>query len=349
MNKYIKFLVVIIVAVNIFACKDEADIPSIPNIHTVTLDNHILNLSVEDEVVIKPSFNSVSTFQKEFKWESSVSDIVSFQVNPTTLECNIVALKLGQTTMRLVSNDGTVSDTCQIIIDKEPFVLKNPLLINFGSLVSGNIEWNYLTNYQQGSSLFDMLDSQKNNTPVDFQILKSFSWFENDDYIKESYLLPEEYGSILIPNVVTKSAFKGDTKDTEVYLELSALRTKQKYNIGFFSCKPTWDDVCSTKITIEGEDPQNCTILTKCAPGKNGETGASVLVGTALPGGTPAEQNTTIRVGMVKNISPDANGSIKIKISGGEGGNQPNGIFWLNCLWISPVESSLSTSKKFGL
>lgn len=339
MNRnYITLLSGFLMLIGVFSCKDEANIPVPPDIHTIVLNNHSLNLSVEDEAVIKPSFNSVSTYRKGFKWETSSPDVVSFQVDSITFDCHVLALQLGQTTMRLVSEDGTVSDTCLVVVDREPFILKHPLLINFGPNVPGEAVWNYQLNYQKGSSLFDMFDAEKNDTPVDFQILKSFSWYEDDVNLHDSYQLSSEYGSLFIPNEVAKTAFKGDTKDTEVEIELSSLRIKQKYNIGFLSCKPTWDDVCSTRFTVEGDNSQTCTILTKLSASNAGETGAIVPTGTTLPNGTPVEQNTTIRVGMLKNVSPDTNGSIKLKISSGEGGNQPSGVFWVSCLWIWPAD-----------
>ena len=132
------------------------------------------------------------------------------------------------------------------------------------------------------------------------------------------------------------SAFKNDRKaDTGVF-EISGLSYKQSYHLAFFASKRFWGDVCSAKITAAGDNRATITLLTKKTSSDPGDTGAAVPKGTAI-GGTPAEDNTFIRYGKMK-ITPDGSGKIIITVTGGEGGNQPDGTSFINAILISPVE-----------
>ena len=312
-------------------CNDEAAIPTPPDIHTVKLSSHYFATAVDEELSITPRFNNPETFAKGFSWTNSDSTVASIAVDPQTLVCKVTTLKVGTTVLRITSEDGSLKDSCIVDVNRQSYMLKAPVYINlFGN---ADAPWNNIGSYSEGAGLNEMKDINGNPTWVNIKITNAFNWGENDGDPEETI---EDGRPITLPNAVSGSAFKNDRKaDTGVF-EISGLSYKQSYHLAFFASKRFWGDVCSAKITAAGDNRATITLLTKKTSSDPGDTGAAVPKGTAI-GGTPAEDNTFIRYGKIK-ITPDGSGKIIITVTGGEGGNQPDGTSFINAILISPIE-----------
>lgn len=313
------------------SCNDEATIPTPPNIQIVKLSSHYFVTAVDDELTITPRFNTPETFAKGFSWTNSDSTVASTIIDPLTLTCKVTSLKLGTTILRITSDDGTLTDSCIVEVNKDSYILKAPVFVNLYG--SADKPWNNLASYSLGSNLTEMKDINGNPTWVNIEVTDAFNWGEGDS--DPAYTI-EDGATLTLPNSVSGSAFKNDHKTDKGVFEITGLSYKQSYNLAFFTSKSGWGDVCSAKITAEGNNQSTITLLTKKAPTEVGETGAVVPKG-ASTGGTPAEDNTFIRYGKME-VTPDGSGKITITVTGGEGGCQPDGINFINAILISPIE-----------
>lgn len=313
------------------SCNDEATIPTPPDIQTVKLSSHYFVTAVDDELTITPRFNTQETFAKGFSWTNSDPTIVSTTIDPLTLTCKVTTLKVGTTILRITSDDGTLSDSCIVEVNKDSYTLKAPVFINLYG--SADKPWNNLANYSLGSNLTEMKDINGNPTWVNIKVTDAFNWGEGDGDPDETIA---DGTSVTLPNAVSGSAFKNDKKADKGVFKITGLSYKQSYYLAFYTSKRYWGDVCSVKITAEGNNQSTITLLTKKTSSDLGDTGAAVAKGTSI-GGTPAEDNTFIRYGKMK-VTPDGAGKITLTVTGGEGGNQPDGVSFINAILISPIE-----------
>lgn len=333
LKKYILLAFVWIVGFS--SCSDMADIPEVPNIHSVSIDKSSVSLMVEDAVVLVPKFNSVKTYQMGYKWTVSNPEVASVEYNETDYTCSVVALKLGETEVKIESLDGAVSATCEVVVDREPFILKNPIYMNFG--YNAPAPWNNLTDRINGVAFNRLKDAIGERTEVNLQLQSTFDWItqDNNDIVTD---IPLSYLTIPVPVDVSFWAFQGLNWDEHNMMEFSGLRSKQKYDITFFATKASWGDVCSVRLKVKGDGEQHTlTLLTKKTNTDIGTSGEAIPEGRNIGAGGPAEKNTTIRVGKVSGIYPTKQGTLSVDITSGAGGSQPTGIYFINAMWITPA------------
>ncbi|MDR3183925.1 MAG: BACON domain-containing protein [Prevotellaceae bacterium] len=218
-------------------------------------------------------------------------------------------------------------------------ILANPLYINFYRETASK-PWNNLPEYALGSTCNNMLDAEDIETEISIVVTDAFDWGDAD--ADQAYTLPVAYLPLTgVPEQVSKHVFRNEPNragsNATGVLKLTGLRPSQEYRVSFFCAKNAWGDVCATKLTVVGKTEHTMTLLTKRNSSNIGETGEIVPVGTTVTGGTPAEANTTIRVGRVDEMYPDETGSIVVTVTKGNGGNQPTGIHFLSAMWIDPL------------
>ena len=317
------------------SCSDVADIPEVPNIHSVSIDKSSVSLMVEDIVELVPKFNSVTTYQKGYKWTISDPEVVSVEYNETDYTCSVLALKLGEAEVKFESLDGTVSATCAIVVDREPFILKNPIYMNFGH--NAPAPWNNVSDRVNGVTFNRLKDATGERTEVNLQLQSTFDWIAEDGWGPVTDI-PQSYLTIPLPTEVSYWGFQGLNWDEHNMLEFTGLRSKQKYDVTFFATKAAWGDVCSVRLKVKGEGEQHVlTLLTKKTNDDPGVSGEPIPEGRNIGAGGPAEKNTTIRVGKVSGIYPTKQGTLAVDITSGAGGSQPSGIYFISGMWITPA------------
>lgn len=316
------------------SCSDVADIPEVPNINSVSIDKYSLSLMVEDIVALTPKFNSVTTYQKGYKWTASDPKVISIEYNETDYACSVIALKLGKTEVKIESLDGTVSASCMVVVDREPFMLKHPIYMNFG--YNALAPWNNLTDRISGVAFNRLKDATGERTEVNLTLKSTFDWIDND-FWGEITDIPQSYLPIPVPLEVSNFMFKGLNWDEHNLIEFSGLRAKQKYDITFLCTKSSWGDVCSVRFKVKGNGEEHpLTVLTKKTNFDFGVSGESIPEGRVIGAGGPAEKNTTIRVGTVSGLYPTKEGTLSVDITSGAGGSQPSGMYFISGMWITP-------------
>ena len=186
------------------------------------------------------------------------------------------------------------------------FELKNPLYVDFGLWISGNPFNNLRDPWDAGSDLaapvLNMIDDKGNNTR--FAIAITDGWSAVNDL--------GAYGNTLgLPDDVAVDAFWGDMWMPDGQLTLSNLNKSERYDLTFYGSRRDVGDNRETVYEVIGEN-----------------TGSASL---------NASSNNS-NVAIVKGISPDAEGNIRIKVKAGPNNNTPEKFYYLNTMIITPED-----------
>ncbi len=116
--KLAQFCFCVFFLINLNSCSKEGD-ETQQNVETeVTLPENILWATC-GQYKIAPEFDNVILPQKDYTWSAEPAGLVEFTVNQVTFEITVQTIAEGTVTLTLVSGDGEVSSSVEVLIENE--------------------------------------------------------------------------------------------------------------------------------------------------------------------------------------------------------------------------------------
>lgn len=190
--------------------------------------------------------------------------------------------------------------------EAEPIPLVNSVLLDFGN-ATPSPSWNQMTSYTVGSKI-NLKDSLNVFVGMSIAVTQRFNNINTDGAkVTNTFLnMPENVSGRSFYGNARGPLFGGVVTPQGVF-ELSGLVKDITYNFSFFGSRAASDNR-STKYTVSGLNQGESTINT-------------------------ASNSTAVAT--VKNISPDADGKIRITVTAGAGNITSNGWFYINAAKIT--------------
>lgn len=189
-------------------------------------------------------------------------------------------------------------------------VLQNPVLIDFGSIISPS-PWNNVTSVSSTANI-SLFDSEGNSTGINIHVSDAFGGINT---------IGESATTTIwnMPSSVSQDSFWGNTgetfegkNETTGGFIVSSLNKNMRYSFTFFSSRTNTSNNRETQFTVNGKT-----------------TSGTVALDAAL--------NKTNTV-TVENVEPDDEGKVSISVTSGPNNNNVNGFFHVNGLIITPAQ-----------
>lgn len=301
MKKYKILTSVILMLFIIQSCKREDLTHGFADHKAISISNTSLNISVGDTTTLSIVYNSRQTASenenRKFTWSLEGPAIISI-TNNTDKSVKLEGLAEGSTQLKVVSEDGSLSSVCDVIITKAN-LLEAPVYIDFGTLVS-EAPWNNLQNFSTGAIL-GLADENGTNTGINIEITDAF----NDQ--NTSGVTSNTLG---FPSTVSNDAFWGDSGNPTAVLKISNLNRNQKYNFSYYASRADVSDNRETAYTAKGSS--ETTVYLNASSNKS-------------------------QLANANNILPDTDGVITITVKAGPNNNNASRYYYLNALIIGPA------------
>ncbi len=194
----------------------------------------------------------------------------------------------------------TIQDYVPPTPGSNPFKLTLPVFVDFGTNISPYPYNNYVR--PTDNILSNLIDEEGSNTKFAVQVTKNFSG-ENTLGVNNT--------SLGFPATATGDAFWSNGVETPTSeLTVSNLNKTENYSFVFYGSRRDAGDNRETKFHVKGK------------------TEGEGFVNTA---------SNSANVAIVKNITPNDDGTIVITISAGPNNNNGSKFYYLNTMLITPV------------